>query len=170
VTVHTVDGLDAFVVDEEVELLLRLVGIVTRRHGWTCIGYCVMSNHYHLVVHVPDDTLARGMHTINSVFAREFNGPRKRRGHVFMERYRSKLVASDSHVLEVCRYVDLNPVRASICVDPAQWRWSSFRALAGLARAPEFLDVGAALALFGRTIEAGRAAYVRFVYDGIGER
>ena len=122
-----------------------------------------MGTHLHLLVATRDESLPLGMHIVNTDFARRFNQRRDRRGHVFRERYTSVYVQSQAHLLGVFRYIDLNPVRAGLCSDPEEWEWGSFRPIMGLARPPAFLDVGTALALFGRSAESARAEYARFV-------
>jgi REP element-mobilizing transposase RayT len=163
VTTSCVDGLAAFVAHDDAAIFLLGLAKTVARFGWRCIGYCVMSSHYHFIVETRDVSLSRGLHVVNNAFARDYNERHERRGHVFGERFYSGRIDTDSHLLETCRYVDLNPVRAGICVDPAEWRWSSFRATVGVSPAPAFLDVEAALAPFG----GKRDAYVRFVREGI---
>jgi putative transposase len=167
VTANSVDGLVAFVDGHDARLFGRIVTVVVRRFGWTCAAYCLLGTHYHLLLFIENVTLARGIHVVNSVFAHRYNERRERKGHVFGARFHSVPVEAQSHLLEVFRYIELNPVRAGLCGDPAGWAWSSFRPITGLAPAPAFLDVSAALSLFGRTPEAGRAEYARFVRLGL---
>ena len=167
VITRAVDGFDAFAPAEDKQLVLDVFDIACLRYGWTCTAFCVMTTHCHFVVFVPEDSLAAGMHLVNTNVAREVNDGRGRGGHALRARYTSRSILTDTHLLEACRYVDLNPVRARACSDPAQWRWSSFRALVGLDRPPRFLAIHEALGLFGRTLAAGRDAYARFVHDGM---
>jgi putative transposase len=167
VNTSAVDGLVAFADRHDVRVFNDTLTYVVRRFDWTCACYCVMGTHYHVLVFLVNSTLARGIHILNSVLAHRFNERRDRKGHMFGARYFSAYVESQSHLLEVFRYIELNPVRAGLCSDPADWEWSSFRPIMGLARAPEFLSVSAAHELFGRTPETARAEYARFVRLGL---
>ena len=102
-------------------------------HAW---AYCLMGNHYHLVLRTREANLSRLMRHINGVYTQTFNRRHQLTGHLFQGRFKAILVDSDSYLLEVCRYVDLNPVRAHMVDRPDAYRWSSYRALAGLADRP----------------------------------
>ncbi len=91
-----------------------------------------MSNHYHLVIETPEGNLSRGMRQLNGVYTQRYNRRHERVGHLFQGRYKAIVIDKESHLLEVCRYVVLNPVRAGMVKRPEQWRWSSFRATAGI--------------------------------------
>jgi putative transposase len=165
-TTRCVDRVDAFHAHEDAWIFLLIFGNAIVRFGWTCIGYCVMSTHYHFIAETHDASLSRVLHLVNNTFARDYNERHGRRGHLFAERFYAARIETESHLLESCRYVDLNPRRAGICLDPAEWRWSGHRATVGLDPAPAFLDVATTLALFGPNPDAARRAYVRFVRDG----
>jgi putative transposase len=145
--------------------LLAIVSDVVRRHAWTCMSYCLMTTHFHLLLTTPEADLAKGMQRLNSNYATSFNRRHKSSGHVFKSRYGAELIQGDGHLLETCRYIPLNPVRAGLCVDPADWRWSSFRATTGEEPAPDFLDTGSLLRLFGPDEAAARARFRAFVDD-----
>jgi putative transposase len=130
--------------------LLKRLSTTVPRFGWRCHGFCLMPNHYHL--------LGAGMLVLNGAYARRFNGRYDRVGHVFQGPYGAEPVERDEHLLEVCRYIVLNPVRADLCANVRDWRWSSFRATAGLERPPPYLSVGLVRELFGSA--AGFAAFV----------
>ena len=104
---------------------------VKKRYNWICHAYCLMDNHYHLLIETPDGNLAIGMRQLNGVYTQLFNKLHGRTGHLFQGRYKSILIQKDSHLLEVCRYVVLNPVRAKMVEAPEAWKWSSYRATAG---------------------------------------
>ncbi len=104
---------------------------VNKRYNWLCHAYCMMDNHYHLLIETPDGNLALGMRQLNGVYTQLFNKRHQRTGHLFQGRYKSILIQKDSHLLEVCRYVVLNPVRARMVERPEVWKWSSYRATAG---------------------------------------
>src|SRR5262249_23150596 len=113
-------------------------------------------------------TLSRGMHLINSRYARRFNDRYDLTGHVFESRFAASEIRTEAHLLGALRYVSLNPVRAKLCKDPAEWEWSSFRSTAGLARPLAFLAIDDVYALFpGATAREQRDRYARFVRSGI---
>jgi len=126
-----------------------------------------MTNHFHLLIETPRPGLARGMHRLNGTYSQRFNHRHGRVGHLFQGRYRSLLVEKDSYLLELSRYIVLNPVRAGMVGHAERWAWSSFRATAGLVPVPEWLEVRWLLARFGAMAETARAAYWRFVEEGL---
>jgi REP element-mobilizing transposase RayT len=154
--------------DFERRVFLSLLRTVVRRFEWTCHAFVLMSNHFHLLIQLQLSGLSDGMQLLNGGFAKFSN---RRHGyvgqHLFRNRFWSEHITSDSHLLETARYVVLNPVRAGICSDPADWRWSSYRACVGLDFAPSFLAASEHLRLFGEKPAAARRAYRRFVADGI---
>lgn len=133
---------------------------------WLCHAYCLMPNHVHLVLETPRPNLAIGMRRLNSTYAQAFNQRRQRVGHVFQGRYKAILIEKETHLLEVCRYVVLNPVRAKLCTAPADWLSSSYRATAGHSTPPPFLSPGWILGQFGTRTADARARYRAFVADG----
>jgi REP element-mobilizing transposase RayT len=147
-------------------LFIDLLGRTVQRHAWLVLAHCLMTTHYHLVVQIPAGGLSAGMCLLNGDFARKANKRHGRRGHVFNERFASEQIEEDSHLLEACRYVVLNPVRAGICDGPEFWRWSSYRACAGLEVAPKFLAERELLGLFDRQADHARRAYRAFVSEG----
>jgi putative transposase len=157
----------AFRTDDEREQFLGFVAETIGRHGWSCRAYCVLSTHYHLFLATPEPDLAAGMQYLKGRYAQWANWSRKERGHLFEGRYRSVLVESPGHALEVQRYVALNPVRAGLAARPEDWRWSSTRALFGLEPAPPFLDVDAALEPFGPSWTSARRRLRSFVQDSV---
>ena len=140
---------------------LRVLAQVVGRLDWRCLTYCLMGNHFHLLVRTPQPNLDRGMQQLKSAYAQRFNVRHERTGHLFGGRYRAILIQKDRHLLEVFRYIALNPVRDDFCGDPAEWRWSAHAAIAGYAAAPPFLALDEARRWFG---EKGREArYAEFV-------
>jgi putative transposase len=128
-----------------------------------------MGNHYHLLLETPRPNLARGMRELNGLYAQSFNRRHRRVGHLFQGRYKAILVERETHLLEACRYVVLNPERVRSGSWPYQsWRWSSYRASAGLAPAPSFLALDRLLEQFGLQRVRAQRAYRAFVRDGIG--
>src|SRR5579862_355834 len=144
-----------------------MVGRLARRQGWIVLAYCLMNTHYHLVLHTPDAGLSVGMRLLNSGFSRRTNNRYGRTMHLFWQRFFSTQIASDAHLLECCRYVVLNPIRAGLCCSPEDWRWSSYRSCAGLDVARPFLATQEVLGLFGSDLRAAEAAYRAFVQDGL---
>jgi REP element-mobilizing transposase RayT len=142
---------------------LDLLGKTAERFGWLVYAYCLMTSHFHLMIKTPEATLSRGMHWLNGSYAAKFNKRRKRSGHLFQGRFHSYLIDSEAYFTEVLRYVVLNPVRAKMVERPEQYRWSSYRATAGLADAPDWLALDAALASFGPDRPSAHEQYQRFV-------
>jgi putative transposase len=158
-----------FLDETDFAAFLELSGSSVRRFGWICHAYCVLDNHYHLVIETPRPNLPVGMRQLNGVYAQRFNRRHDRCGHVFQARYRSILVEKEAYLLDLCRYVVLNPVRAGICDEPAAYRWSSYRASAGLARPEPWLTSDWVLGHFGPGRHTAQRRYREFVADGIGE-
>jgi len=153
--------------DSDRELFLLVVGGVVGGFGWLCHGYCLMGNHYHLIVETPAPNLCRGMRQLNGVYTQRYNGRHGRVGHVFQGRYKAVVVEKERHLLELCRYVVLNPVRAGMVARAGQWRWSNYRATAGLRKPPEFLSTQWVLAQFGKRRAEAQRAYRQFVGEGM---
>ena len=137
------------------------------RFGWRCHAYCLMGNHYHLVLETPQANLARGMRQVNGVYTQRFNRRHGQSGHLFQGRYKAILVDRDGYLLELCRYVVLNPVRAGMVRGVGQYAWSSYRATLGRVAAPDFLTIDWVLEQFATDRAAAREGYRRFVRDGL---
>ena len=154
--------------DDDVDRRNFLVQLnrVTTKYEWKLLAYCLMGNHYHLIVQIGDLGMSRGMCELNSGYARTYNKRHRRANHLFGRRYWDALIATDEHLLECCRYVALNPVRAGICELPGDWKWSSYAATVGREFAPAFLANDELLQLFGRRPDVARQAYKRFVREG----
>jgi REP-associated tyrosine transposase len=141
-------------------------GLVARAAQPQAFGvraYCLMSTHYHLLVETQTAEISAAMRDVNGIYARWFNKEHGLRGHLFEERFHSKHVADDWHMLEVLRYLALNPVRAALAVTPAEWRWGSFAAVMGHTRPPPFLDIRWTLRLFSKDDTAARRRFSAFV-------
>jgi REP element-mobilizing transposase RayT len=156
--------------DTDRRTFLRHLTDVAMRDGFAVFAYCLMGNHYHLVVETPRPNLACGMQHLNSAFARWFNERHGRVGHLFQGRYHAVLVEAEPQLLELVRYVVLNPVRAGLCDRPEEWRWSSHRPTAGLEAKPRFLACETLLERLGVDGPAARSRYRSFVDDGLGRR
>jgi REP element-mobilizing transposase RayT len=153
-----------FLDDRDRDHFMGLLAQSVHRHRWICLAYCLMSNHFHLVLTLSAANLSRGMHRLNWLYARSFNERHGHTGHLFDARFRSSVVDTEVHLLDALRYVVLNPVRAGMCQDPADWRWSSFRATAGLERCPRFLAAARVRTHFGRGAR-GAELYADFVRE-----
>ena len=146
---------------------LSLLTNVVERYEWSLLAYCLMTNHYHLVVHTPKPTLSAGMQQLNGVHAQRYNWRHGFEGHLFERPFRSTLAESDEAIAEFVRYAVLNPVRAGICGRPGEWPWSSYRATAGHVPAPRFLDTVTVLRQFGGPGRDVRVRFVEFIADGL---
>lgn len=155
--------------DEDRLLFLDTLKKVNERHNWLCHAYCLMNNHYHLVIETPDGNLSKGMRQLNGVYTQSYNKRHDRVGHIFQGRYKAILVSKESHLLETCRYVVLNPVRAKAAGTPGEWKWSSYRGTAGFEKPHPCLTIDWILGQF--SIKRGIAGkkYREFVRAGIGE-
>lgn len=155
--------------DQDRETFLKILAHVNKRYHWLCHSYCLMDNHYHLMIETPDGNLALGMRQLNGVYTQAYNKRRNRTGHLFQGRYKAILIQKDSHLLEVCRYVVLNPVRAGMMEKPDDWTWSSFQATAGKNPRHPCLTTDWVLGQFSRTRAKAEKEYRQFVNWGIGQ-
>ena len=155
--------------DEDREVFLGVLTEVVSRFNWLCHAYCLMDNHYHLVIETLEGNLSKGMRQLNGVFTQASNRRHGRSGHLFQGRFKAILVDKESYLLELSRYVVLNPVRAGMVGAAADWPWSSYLATAGECAAPAFLTTDALLAIFGKQRRRARERYVRFVAEGVGQ-
>jgi putative transposase len=128
-----------------------------------------MDNHYHLLIETPDGNLSIGMRQLNGVYTQLFNRRHQRAGHLFQGRYKAILIQKDSHLLEVCRYVVLNPVRARMTERPEAWKWSSYLATAGREAAHPCLTIDWVQGQFSRTRTRAEQEYRKFISWGIGK-
>jgi len=147
--------------------LAILASVVSRSH-WLCHAYCLMDNHYHLLIETPDGHLSRGMRQLNGIYTQWYNRIHHRVGHLFQGRYRAIVVDKESHLLELCRYVVLNPVRAKKTRQAGQWPWSSYRATVGRGAAPDFLTAEWVLGQFSEIKRKAQERYRTFVAEGMG--
>jgi REP element-mobilizing transposase RayT len=151
-----------------VMFLVRL-GIIARRFDWTIVAYCLMTNHYHLVIKLGQFGMARGMQALNGGYAIAFNARYGRRDHLFGRRYWSRELEDEDDVLETCRYIELNPVRKAMTNLPAEWRWSSHQASVGLTTPDPFHHPQELWHLFDERPRVAMDAYGRFVNEALLE-
>src|SRR5512139_2076393 len=142
---------------------------VNKRYNWICHAYCLMTNHYHLLIETPEGNLSIGMRQINSVYTQLFNKRHGRTGHLFQGRYKAILIQKDSHLLEVCRYVVLNPVRAKMVETPEDYPWSSYLATAGKTTPHSCLTTDWVVGQFSGKRGKAEQEYRKFVGWGIGK-
>lgn len=152
-----------FTDDEDHKAFLNILVEVNRRFETRCHAYCLMGNHYHLLMETPRGNISRAMRQLNGVYTQTFNWLHRKVGHLFQGRYKAVSIEKDAHLLEAARYVVLNPVRAGIVPQPEDWPWSSYAATAGLAKTEDCLTTGLLLGQFGEDAEGARAKYREFV-------
>ncbi len=160
-------GRKIFRSDRDRRSFIDLLGSITDRFQWRCYAYCLMDNHYHLVIETPEANLAKGMRQLNGVYTQRYNWKHHKAGHIFQGRYKAIIVDRDSYLLELSRYVVLNPVRAHAAEKVEDWKWSSYRATAGIDDVPLFLTVDPLLARFSTSRKRACKLYQRFVAEGI---
>ena len=158
---------DIFLDNKDYRAFVKNLGRVCERFGWRVWAWCLMTNHYHLLVETLRPTLSKGMREINGVYTQGFNRRHGRVGHILQGRYKAVLVQKDTHLLELSRYVVLNPVRAGMTETAEDWPWSSYGAVMGKSPAPDWLAVADTLRLFHIQRGPARRAFARFVAEGL---
>ena len=154
---------DIFRSDTDRNLFLTILARTIGRMQWHCHAYCLMGNHYHLVLETPQANLSRGMRQLNGCYTQSINRQRQRVGHLFQGRYKAILIERESYLLTVLRYVVLNPVRARMVARPQEWPWSNHAATGGWAPAPHWLETDWVLSEFGKRRAAAQKRYRAFV-------
>lgn len=157
---------DIYLTDADRQAWLEVLGQVCERFNWVCHAWCQMTNHYHLLLETPEANLAQGMRQLNGVYTQRFNRSHNRVGHVFQGRYKAILVERDSYLLELARYVVLNPWRAHMVDRLDNWPWSSYPATSGQTLSPSWLQTEWILGQFGEQRSRAVANYIAFVHDG----
>ena len=157
------DGVDRY-------WFLEMFGKASVRHEWSIYAYCLMTNHYHAVLCIPEGGLSEGMRELNGGYARWSNIRHGRVDHLFGKRFGSKEITRDEYLLEACRYVVLNPVRAGLVKLPEEWKWSSYRSCAGLDYPVKWFSPATLLRVFSTRPEEAKEHYRSFVEAGLVER
>ena len=160
---------DIYDSDADREHFIKILGDVCQRFNWVCHAYCLMSNHYHLLIETPDANLSKGMRQLNGVYSQAYNRANGRVGHVFQGRYKAIMVEKQDYLLELARYVVLNPVRANMVRSANQWRWSSYRATTGQVLKPGWLNPDWLLSSFSKRKGLAVKRYKAFVAEGQGQ-
>ena len=158
-----------FLNDADRQEWLAIIDQVAERFHWRVYAYCQMGNHYHLLVRTPEPNLARCMRHLNGVYTQRFNRQHHRCGHLLQGRYHAVIVDDQSHLLEVIRYVLLNPVRAGMVSVASDWRWSSFLSTTGEPAAPPWLAASEVLAYFADERARAVRGFRAFVEAGISQ-
>ncbi len=154
--------------DEDRGRWLEILGHTCKRFNWRCHAYCQMDNHYHIVIETAEANLSKGMRQLNGVYTQYYNIQHDRVGHVFQGRFKGILVERDEYLLELARYVVLNPVRANVTKTIGVWKWSSYKAMVGKESAPIWLETDWILGQFSRQRKRAIEKYVDFVRAGVG--
>lgn len=161
------DGCEAiYLRDADRETWLVVLGQVCERFNWACHAWCQMTNHYHILVETPEANLSQGMRQLNGAYTQHFNRAHSRVGHVFQGRYKAIMVERDSYLLELARYVVLNPLRANMVDRLNVWPWSSYLAMCGQVESPQWLQTDWILSQFYHERSSAIEEYVRFVHQG----
>lgn len=154
-----------YLFDTDREVFLSVLNDVYNKFDWHFHAYCLMSNHYHLLVETPRPNISKGMQYLNGVYTQRFNCMHNRVGHVFQGRFKSIIVEKESYLLELARYIILNPVRAHMVSSPAEWIWSSYLATAGQISPPRWLSIDWLLAVYGDCKKTSMSQYQKFVNE-----
>jgi len=157
---------DIYADDDDRIIFLQLLQTACIRYDWYCHAYCLMSNHYHLLIETGTPSLSKGMKYINGSYTQSYNRKHKRVGHIFQGRYKAILIEKESYLLELSRYIVLNPVRARMVRSAKDWKWSSYRATAGFTENEPCLTTDWILSCFSDKKNLAEASYREFVQAG----
>lgn len=154
--------------DPEKEYFLQILQKAVEKYCIELYAYCIMGNHYHLLVGMPYGALSKVMHAVQSSYGTYLQRERGWIGHVFAGRYKSLCVEKEGYLLELSKYIHLNPVRAKIVKKPGDYKWSSYRFYAGKKKKPKWLNVGWLLEEYGKSLATAEKKYREFAEAGIG--
>ena len=160
---------DVFKSQRDREKFLEYLASATERYGAVIHAYCLLSNHYHLLLETPGGNLLQIMRHINGAYTTYFNVKRKRAGHLFQGRFKAILVEADEYAMELSRYIHLNPVRAGMVTRPEEYRWSSYNNFIGQGTATSWLRVETILNYFSKDTKEAKQKYRSFVEDLLGK-
>lgn len=159
---------DVFKSQKDREKFLSYLESATERYSAVIHAYCLLSNHYHILLETPAGNLSQIMRHINGAYTIYFNIKRKRAGHLFQGRFKAILIEADEYATELSRYIHLNPVRAGIVALPEEYQWSSYRNYIGQGKTLEWLKTDFILGYFGKSDTEAKKKYRAFVEDLIG--
>jgi putative transposase len=160
---------DVYKSQRDREKFLEYLESSTERYGAVFHAYCLMSNHYHLLLETPAGNLSQIMRHINGAYTTYFNIKRKRSGHLFQGRYKAILVEIDEYAMELTRYIHLNPVRVGMVSRPEEYRWSSYKSYIGQTSAPTWLKIETTLGYYGKKKNEAMNKYRLFVEELLGK-
>jgi len=164
ITTRGVEKRDIFVSRKSYIIFLEMLEQTVLRYGWICHSYCLMKNHLHLAVETPGANISAGMQFLKSEYASWFNAENGREGTLYERRFRDRVATDEAAILQVSRYIVLNPVRADFRHHPEEWPWSSYNATIGHVRRPRFLAIEPTLDLLGGG-SVGAARFAEFVEE-----
>ncbi|MBZ0093949.1 MAG: transposase [Sulfuricella sp.] len=159
---------EIFLCDDDRKEWLEVLGTVCSRFNWVVHAYCQMTNHYHLLLETADGNLSGGMRQLNGLYTQRFNRSHGLAGHLFQGRYKAILVQKETYLLELTRYVVLNPLRANMVKSLEDWRWSSYPFFLEQETPPPWLDTEWLLSQFGSQRSEAITGYRQFVMAGKG--
>lgn len=156
-------GSDIFKSDRDREKFLEYVSKASERYDIKIHSYCLMTNHYHLLIETPHPNLSQAIKWINVSYVVYFNRKRKRSGHLFQGRYKAVVIDADEYLKHLSRYIHLNPVRAGMVAHCKDYAWSSYSVFGGYAKAREWLKTDWLLSFFGKNRKKAMESYREFV-------
>jgi len=162
-------GEEIFAEKNDYRLFLEVVRESADLFNIEIAAYCLMPNHYHLLLHTPDGNLSRCMRQVNGIYAQRFNRSHQYDGQLFRGRYKSILVEADSYLLQLLRYIHKNPLRAGLCDDVNNYEWSSHRGYLSDAKRWDWLYKAFPLSLFAKDLKESRREYRKFMGEDEGE-
>ena len=157
---------DIYITDQDRWMFLDLFGRVCEQFNWSCHAYCLMTNHYHVVIETGDGNLSKGMRHMNGVYTQAFNRQHRRVGHVFQGRYKAFIVDKERYLLELGRYIHLNPVRTKVVRRTEEFRWSSYRDYISTRKDGAVVDTDETLGFFSKRRGVAIKRYLEFVSEG----
>lgn len=169
ITSRTNAGSVLFADESDHQMFLDILRKVVHQFNWICYAYCLMNDHYHLIVETPKANLSKGMRQLNGLYVQFFNKKYKIDGSLFRSRYKAVLIQKNDCLLQACRHVVLNPVRIRAVEYPEQWKWSSYSFTCGREKAPDFLSSEWILIQLDARREEAQKKYRWYVLKGLGE-
>ncbi|MGH7807054.1 MAG: transposase [Thermodesulfobacteriota bacterium] len=156
-----------FYSDKDKSVFLEKMNETLNKYSFTCFAYCLMDNHYHMFIKTPHANISHGMHYLNTSYTNWFKAEHKIVGVIFQSRYKSILVDEDNYGLKLSAYIHLNPVRAGIVAEIAEYKWSSYQSYIGKISSVERLNTEFILSQFDEDMNKARRKYKRFVLENI---